>query len=180
LGLLAGWFTYFRMLIMPIVHVLLRIPNLAWIPVAILLLGFGSQSTVFIIFLAGFFPVLISTVAGVRNVDVKLVQAALMLGTARSKLLFKVLLPGAFPHLISGLRIGLANGWRALIAAEMVSAQGTGIGYAIYQARWSFDHEAAFAGILVIALIGICVEMFFNKLENRTLSNWGLDAGKGV
>lgn len=159
---------------MPIVHMMQTIPSLAWIPIAILLLGLGSPATVFIIFLAGVFAITINTVAGVRSIDVPNIRAAQMLGVGRGALLTQVLLPGAAPHTLSGLRVGLANGWRGLIAAEMVAAQGTGLGYAIFQARWSFDYNSAFASIIVIALIGLAVEVVFNVIERRTVHRWGM------
>lgn len=173
-GICLGWFAPGRLLLMPLVHIMQTIPSLAWIPIAILLLGLGWQATVFIIFLAGVFAVILNTVAGVCSIDIQHVRAAQMLGAGRAALLGQVLLPGAAPHILSGMRVGLANGWRALIAAEMVAAEGTGLGYAIFQARWSFDYPSAFASIIVIALIGLAVEAIFKTVESRTVQRWGL------
>ena len=177
-GLIMGWFPGLRSLFMPIVCMLQNIPSLAWIPVAILLLGLGNQTTVFIIFLAGLFAIIVNTVIGVRSIDHFYIRAARMLGAGQLTLFTKILLPGATPHILSGLRIGLANGWRALIAAEMVAAQGTGLGYVILQSRWNFDYTSAFASILIIAVIAIFVEGIFESIEMHTIKQWGLDHEK--
>src|SRR5690606_16527591 len=97
-------------LIIPLTAFFQPIPSLAWIPLAILLLGLGNQSTVFIIFLAGLFPVIISVSTGIRSVSSGLIRAAQMLGASRRVVYSRVLLPGALPHLLIGLRTALANG----------------------------------------------------------------------
>ena len=86
-----------------------------------------------------------------------------------------MLLPGALPHILSGLRIGLGNGWRVLLAAEMVVGAGTGLGYSIIQARWTLDYSSAFACLLVILGIGLTVEhLVFAPLERWTVERWRL------
>ena len=175
IGILMGWSSFFERLMMPIIFILQPIPSLAWIPVAILLLGLGQRSTIFIIFLAGVFPIVINMAAGVSSVNKMYIRAAKMLGSDDKTLFFKVLLPGAIPHLLSGFRVGLANGWRALIAAEMVAGAGSGLGYAIYQSRWNLDYTSAFVSIIVICIIGLIIERFgFALIEKRTIERWGL------
>jgi ABC-type nitrate/sulfonate/bicarbonate transport system permease component len=86
-----------------------------------------------------------------------------------------VLLPGALPQIISGLRVGLGNSWRVVVAAEMVVGTGSGLGYAIVQSRWSLDFTSAFVCIIVIAMIGLVVEQAVLKpLERRTIRRWGI------
>lgn len=178
LGILMGWSALMERLLMPLIYVLQPIPSLAWIPVAILLLGLGQSSTIFIIFLAGVFPIIINMTAGVRTVNGMYIRAAQMLGSNDRTLFFQVLLPGAIPHLLSGFRVGLANGWRALIAAEMVAGAGSGLGYAIYQSRWNLDYTSAFVSIIFICLIGLFIERFgFSLLEKRTIKRWGMTRG---
>ena len=98
-----------------------------------------------------------------------------MMGAGQMTMLFKVLLPGAMPSIISGLRIGLGNGWRVLVAAEMIVGAGTGLGYSIIQARWTLDYASAFACLCVICVIGLLIEhLVFNPLEKRTVERWSL------
>ncbi|NLP18599.1 MAG: ABC transporter permease [Firmicutes bacterium] len=174
-GILTGCFQSLDNTITPLLTLLQPIPSLAWIPVAILLLGLGFTSTVFIIILAAFFPIAVNTSSGIKNVDPILIQAARMLGAKNASILCRVALPASLAQILSGLRVGLANGWRALIAAEMVAGTGSGLGFAIYQSRWNLDYPSAFACISLIALLGLLVEGFvFTQIEDRTIKKWGI------
>lgn len=174
-GLAAGWSRKLEHLTFPLVHTLQLVPGLAWIPVALLLFGVGEGATIFMIAITAFCPVAISMQAGVRRMDPTFIRAAQMLGARSSGLFLRVLLPGSLPHLLSGLRVGLGNGWRVLVAAEMIVGTGTGLGYCIIQSRWSLDYPSAFACVLVIVLIGLVVEKgVFANLERWTVERWEL------
>lgn len=174
-GLLAGWWGPLERLASPAVHVLQLIPGLAWIPVALLLFGIGERATVFMIAMTTFPPVAISVLGGAKRVDATYLRAARMMGARGSALLLRVLLPGALPQVLSGLRVGLGNGWRVVVAAEMIVGTGTGLGYSIIQARWTLDYASALACVAVICLIGLVVErVVFLPLERRTVEQWGL------
>ena len=174
-GLLAGWHPNVEKLTLPIVHVFQMIPGLAWIPVAILLFGISAEATVFMIAVTAFTPVAINVLSGVKQVDATYVRAARMMRARGTTLLFRVLIPGSLPQILSGLRIGLGNGWRVLVAAEMIVGAGTGLGYSIIQARWTLDYTSAFACMLVICVIGLVVErLVFGMLERATVERWGL------
>lgn len=173
-GLLLGWWRGLDRATRPVVYVLQLVPGLAWIPVALLLFGVGENATIFMIFVTALAPIVINTVAGVHGVDPGYVHAARMMGSTPRSLFFRVLLPAAVPHLLSGLRVGVANGWRVLVAAEMIVGTGTGLGYSILQARWTLDYPSAFACILVIVALGLGVEkLVFAPLERRTAERWG-------
>lgn len=178
-GLAAGWWRPLEQLTMPAVHILQLVPGLAWIPVAILIFGVGEKATFFMIALTVFAPAVINVVSGVKRVDVALLRAARMLGAGPSALFLRVLIPGALPQILSGLRVGLGNGWRVLVAAEMIVGTGTGLGYAIVQARWTLDYAAAFVCIIVICLVGLATEhLVFRPLEKLTVERWGLARGE--
>ena len=88
------------------------------------------------------------------------------------------MVPAATLAIVAGLRIGLANSWRVLIAAEMIVGTGVGLGYAIIQSRWSLDFEASFVCIMIICLIGLVVEkVIFEVLEKRIMAQMGLGQG---
>lgn len=177
-GLTAGWWRSLGRLTMPSVQILQLVPGLAWIPVAILLFGIGERATFFMISITAFAPIAINVVDGVKRVDENYIRAARMLGTGGKSLFFRVLLPGALPHIISGLRVGLGNSWRVLVAAEMVVGTGTGLGYSIIQSRWTMDYASAFVCILVICCVGLIMERFvFRHLESHTIERWGLYRG---
>ncbi len=174
-GMACGrWHTVER-LFMPSVQILQLIPGLAWIPVAILIFGIGDSATLFMIAVTAFAPVAINVTGGVKRVDEMYVRAARMLGLNNHMLFVNVLVPGALPHILSGLRIGLGNSWRVLVAAEMIVGSGTGLGYAIIQSRWTLDYSGAFVCIAIICVIGLIVErLIFIPLEKRTIELWGL------
>ena len=174
-GLAAGWWRTLDRLTSPGILVLQLIPGLAWIPVALLLFGVGENATRFMIAVTAFAPIAINVTDGVKQVDTQYIRAAQMLGAGRKALFLRVLLPGALPQIISGLRVGLGNSWRVVVAAEMVVGTGSGLGYAIVQSRWSLDFTSAFVCIIVIAVIGLVIEQALLKpLEKRTIRRWGL------
>ncbi len=178
-GLLAGWRRSVERLVLPIAYALQLVPGPAWIPVALLLFGVGAKATIFMIAATAVAPVAINVASGVRHIDETLVHAAQMMGTRGGALFFRVLVPGALPNILTGLRVGLGNGWRVLVAAEMVVGAGTGLGYEIIQARWTLDYPAAFACILVICIVGLATEhLVFRPLERRTVERWGVRMGE--
>jgi ABC-type nitrate/sulfonate/bicarbonate transport system permease component len=174
-GLLAGWYRHFEALTVPIVHVLQLVPGLAWLPVALLVFGISTGATVFMIAVTAFCPVALNVLAGMKRVDATYIRAARMMGARGGTLLVRVLVPGTLPHALTGLRVGLGNGWRVLVAAEMIVGSGTGLGYSIIQARWTLDYPSAFSCIVVICVIGLVVEqLVFGPIEARTVERWGL------
>jgi len=178
LGLLLGWSRLWERLAMPTVTVLQLIPGLAWIPVAILLFGIGPRTTIFMIAVTALAPIVINITAGVKGVDEMHLRAARMMGADDRTLFLRVLLPGSLPHLLSGLRVGFANGWRVLVAGEMVVGTGTGLGYSVIQARWNLDYAGAFVCVAIICAIGLIVERgVLLPLERRTIERWALARG---
>ena len=174
-GLLLGWSRLFERLSMPTVTALQLVPGLAWIPVAILLFGIGERATVFMIAITALAPIVINTTAGVKGVNELFIRAARMMGADDRTLFTRVLLPGSLPHLLSGLRVGFANGWRVLVAGEMIVGTGTGLGYSIIQSRWTLDYAGAFVCIALICLIGLLAERgVLLPLERKTIERWGL------
>lgn len=168
MGLFLGSSEMLQKTIMPVIYVIQLIPGLAWIPIALLIFGLGNTSTIFMIAATAFAPIVINTSGGIRAAPTVYVRAARMMGAGKATIFLRVMLPSAALSIINGLRIGLANGWRVLIAAEMIVGVGLGLGYSIIQARWSLDFEAAFVSILVISIIGLLIEKtLFSVLEKK-------------
>lgn len=167
-GLLVGVSRGCRDVVMPLAYMLQLIPGLAWVPIAMLLFGIGNAATIFMIFVTALAPIIINTSGGIQGVPAIYLRAARMMGASWPRVFFQVMLPASLPAVVNGLRIGFANGWRVLIAAEMVVGVGLGLGYAIIQARWSLDFEAAFVCIALICAIGLLFEkVVFAALERR-------------
>lgn len=175
LGIVLGVSRHFHDVGIVPVYILQMIPGLAWVPIALIIFGLGDVSTIFMIFMTALPPIVINTSGGIRSVSPDMVRAAEMMGASRSRIFFRILIPASALSLINGLRIGLANGWRVLIAAEMVVGVALGLGYSIIQSRWSLDFEAAFVCIIIICTIGLVIEKFlFTVLENRIRNRLGL------
>ena len=174
IGFVLGIYPTLYKLFMPMIYVLQLIPGLAWIPIALLIFGLGNISTIFMIFILALTPIIITTSSGIRETPPDYIDAAILMGANKRSLFKHVLLPSSLFHIIDGLRIGLANSWRVLIAAEMIVGSGVGLGYIIIQSRWSLDYTSAFVSIVIIVMIGLSTEKFiFKKIENRLRDKYG-------
>jgi len=159
----------------PILSLLLPIPSIAWIPIVILWLGLGDLTCTVIVFLAGIFSVVYNVSTGVRSVSKYYVWAAQSMGATRLQIFYKVMLPGALPYIVTGLKLAMGGGWRALVAAEMLSATMWGLGYRIYQAKQFLAVDVMYAGIISLALMGFALErIIFTYIERRTIEKWGM------
>ena len=172
LGIMMGWWRVVYDQVNPIMEILRPIPPLAWIPLSILWFGIGDEQNQFIIFLGIFFPILVNTIVGVKNIDPILVRAARSLGASERKLLARIVFIGALPQIITGVRIGLGVGWMALVAAELVGAN-SGLGFVINDARSMLRTDIIIVGMLAIGLIGLLIDAAILVLGRRLLP-WSL------
>ncbi len=162
LGLAMGWSPRFRNVVDPLLEFIRPIPPLAWIPLSILWFGIGDVQIVYIIFLAAFFPVVLNSLAGARDVDPYLVRAGLSLGARRWTLFSTVVLPAALPQIFTGMRIGLGIGWMALVAGELVAAP-SGLGYMINNARTLFRSDYILLGMVMIGALGLVLDYLMRQ-----------------
>ena len=176
LGMAMGWWRVVYNQVNPVMEILRPIPPLAWIPLSILWFGLGDEQNEFIIFLGMFFPILVNTVVGVKNIDPNLVRAARSLGAPERKVLWRVVLQGALPQIITGVRIGLGVGWMALVAAELVGAN-SGLGFLINDARSMLRTDTIAVGMLTIGIIGLVIDTAIRVLSRRLLP-WSLALSK--
>lgn len=163
LGLAMGWFAGFRAAVEPVIEFIRPIPPLAWIPLSILWFGIGDMQIQYIIFLAAFFPVVLNSMAGARDIDRYLVRAGLCLGARPSDLFLTVILPGALPNIFTGLRVALGIGWMALVAGELVAAP-SGLGYLINNARTLFRSDYILLGMVLIGALGLVLDFLMRQL----------------
>lgn len=153
IGVLMGRFPLVNAALDPAVNLFRPVPATAWVPLVLLIIGFGSQATIFLITLSAFFPILLNTIAATREVPPRLVEAARMLGTTRVGVLLKVVVPAATPGIVSGLRIGLGLGWVILVLGE-ANGIDTGLGSMIMLAREQVRTDRVVVGMIVIGLAG--------------------------
>jgi len=170
LGLLMGWSPKLLKMVRPLFELIRPIPPLAWIPIAILWFGIGVKSAAFIIFLGAFFPILLNTISGVLSINPILIEAARTLHATEKDIFLKVLLPGAIPSVFVGMRIGIGIGWMTLVAAEFTGVkEGYGLGYMIMTARDIQRPDEILAGMLVIGVIGLLIDISLRTTESKII-----------
>ncbi len=152
----------------PLLQVLRPIPPIAYIPLAILWFGLGNAPAIFLIALGAFFPVLMNTIAGVRQVDGIYVRAARNLGVSQRTMFVRVMLPAAVPYILSGVRIGIGTAFIVVIVSEMIAVN-NGLGFRILEAREYFWSDKIIAGMISIGLLGLAIDIGMNKLNNHLL-----------
>ncbi|AGA70379.1 ABC-type nitrate/sulfonate/bicarbonate transport system, permease component [Desulfitobacterium dichloroeliminans LMG P-21439] len=154
------------------------LPGIALLPLIIIWFGTGTVSILVIIIHSVIWPLILNMMTGFRSIPPIYKEVGLNLGLNRFRIIKDILIPASLPYALSGLRIGWARAWRALISAEMifgaVGANG-GLGWYIFKQRVFMDTPGLFAGLFVIVLIGIIVEdFFFAVIEERTIKKWGM------
>jgi NitT/TauT family transport system permease protein len=175
-GLMLGWYPVAARAVNPVIQILRPISPLAWIPLAIVWFGIGNTSSIFLIFLASFFPVVVATVNGVRNVPPMFRNAGQNFGLSSAELLRRVIFPAALPHVLVGLRIALGIAWLVVVAAEMIAVD-SGLGYLIIDSRNAGQrYDLVVAGMLLIGLIGLGLDMMIRTMERWKSVRWGFSS----
>ena len=172
-GLALGWYPAAGHVVNPLIQMLRPISPIAWIPVAIVLFGVGDLASIYLIFLASFFPIVVSTMNGVRNVPAMYRRAGRNFGLAPASLLRKVVLPAALPQMLVGLRLALGIAWLVVVAAEMIAAE-SGLGYLVIDSRNAGKrYDLVVGAMIVIGLIGLALDHGFRRAERIRSIRWG-------
>jgi NitT/TauT family transport system permease protein len=164
LGVLMGLVPLVRAALQPIVGALFAVPKVAILPLVMLMFGLGEQSKWAIIAIAVFFQVLISTTAGVANIDRIYLDVGRNFGAGRLATLWTIALPGALPVIFAGIRLGWGVSLLLLVTAEMMAAK-SGLGYLIWQAWQTFTIEEMYVGLVTIATLGMFSFWLLDVLE---------------
>lgn len=170
LGLFLGWSARIGNAATYIAKFLSAIPPIVYIPYGIALLPTFRSVSVFVIFLAAFWPILAGTMSGVLNVGRKMIDSARVLNVNRFTMLFSVILPAALPQIFIGCNQGLTVSFILLTSAEMIGAR-DGLGYYVKQYSDFGDYTRTITGILVIGIVVVAISFLFNKLQ-RYLLRW--------
>jgi NitT/TauT family transport system permease protein len=172
LGLTIGWYRRAEMALNPLVQVFRPISPLAWIPLAILWFGVGDASSIFLIFLGCFFPLLLTSINAVRNIPSVYINAGRNFGLRPADLVYRVLYPAVVPQLLVGLRITLGVAWLVVVAAEMIAVD-SGLGFLIVDARNAGNrYDLVVAGMVIIGLIGLLLDTAMRSLEKVRSFRW--------
>ena len=170
LGLLMGVVRRFEAFVDPLLQLFRQVSALALFPVFLLFFGIGEASKIAIIFWAAFWPVLLNTISGVKQVEKLLIHSALSMGATRSFIFFKVILPAAAPSIFTGIRLAGAYSITALVAAEMIGSH-AGLGFLTLNSQEIFQIPSMYAGIVLLALLGLALNYVLALLEKR-LTRW--------
>jgi ABC-type nitrate/sulfonate/bicarbonate transport system permease component len=168
LGLLAGQIRVVRNLVEPVVELLRPIPPLALLPLFIVWIGIGEASKIGFITYATFFPMFLSTVHAVRQIDPLLLRAALSLGARPGQIFLQVILPAALPEILTGVRLSLALSFFVIVISEFIGAE-HGLGYLINDGRNFFLVPQMLGAAILLGLLGYLGNALVRLLERRVL-----------
>src|SRR6056297_2402080 len=187
LGILMGTYGRVYSMLNNFFSLFRPIPPLAWVPLVTAWFGVSSLagplgleqgqwyiylsnlkfSMLFIIFIGAFYPILTSTIYGVKNVHQTLIEASRVLGADEWTIFRKVVLPAAMPSIVTGLRIGLGIAWMCLVSAEMLPGSLSGIGYLITHAYTLASTDIVIAGMVCIGVVGAFMDLIFRYVEEK-------------
>jgi len=174
LGVAVGLNRRLAAVLEPITGFFNALSGIAWLPLAVTWFGLGWASVTFIMVNTIFFFVFFNTLVGVRTVPRIFEQAVRTLGGSRRHVILHVLIPGAMPSIVTGIRMSIGFGWRAVIAAEMI-ATSTGLGFLIFNAGNFHQTDTILVGIVSIGLLWLLTDrLVLQPLERRTIERWGL------
>jgi len=173
-GLWLGNHARARVAFLPLINFFRSLSPLAWIPFAILWFGIGDLPTVFLIFMASFFPLVLATVAGVANIPSVYFRVAGDYRFSGTEVLTKVTLPAVAPQVITSLRVTAGLAWLVVVAAEMIAGR-AGLGFAIWDARNGLRMDLLVCGMIVIGVIGIVLDRILLQLTKIPSVRWGYE-----
>ncbi len=172
-GILLGLSVRGERAVNPLLQVLRPISPLAWIPIAILWFGVGDLSAVFLIFIAALFPLTLTAMHAVHNIEGVHLSAGSNFGLSRTRLVRSVVLPAILPELVVGMRLALGIAWLVVVAAEMIAVN-SGLGFLIVDARNAGNrYDLVVAGMILIGVIGLLLDGIMRRLERLDFVRWG-------
>ena len=172
-GLAFGWMPRLASAFNPVIQMARPISPLAWMPLAILWFGVSEAAPAFLIFLGAFFPIVVASMNGVRSVPAMYLQAGRNFGLGAPRLLARVVFPAALPQILVGLRIALGIAGLVVVAAEMIAVD-SGLGYLIIDSRNAGKrYDLVVAGMLLIGVIGLLLDILVRQLEKLKTVRWG-------
>jgi NitT/TauT family transport system permease protein len=166
LGMWMGWSRPVRRVLDPFVAALHPVPKISMLPIIMLFLGIGVASRTFVVALSVFFPLLINTMAGVRQIHPIYFEVARNYGAGRIAIFRKVVAPGSLPFVLAGTRLALNVGLSLTIAVELITAE-DGIGTMIWLSWQTLRVEELYASVVIAAIIGIGIRLIVQALSAR-------------
>lgn len=176
LGLLLGYVKPLRELATPIIEVLRPIAPIAWAPIFIATRALGyTWGPALVVFMGMLFPLLTSTIFGVQRIDSSWIDASKTMGANKMQIFYKVIFPSSVPFILNGLKTALGIGWMCIVAAEIYTTSLGGIGYFVYEMSTVFYWDYAFAGIIVIAVLGLLTTGVAEQVSKYVSKKMGVE-----
>ncbi len=167
-GAIVGGLASLRQALLPVFSSLYAIPIVILYPVFTAWFGIGSESKIAFAGIYGFFPVMLSTAAGIRTIDPQHLLAARSMGATLSQQITRVIIPASIPTVLTGVRLGGALAIIGVVVAEMLISA-AGIGYIVTRNRTILDSPRVFAGIILVVLLSVAFDRLARLIEHRTL-----------
>lgn len=152
-GLVIGLSRMMERVLDPTIQVLRNIPVTAWVPLSLVFFGIGNAPAIFLIGLGAFFPAVINSTHGVRQINITLYKAARMMGANERELLSRVILPAALPSILTGVRLSMGLAWVLVVVAEILAVR-SGLGYLLNDSYLFYRNDVVIAAMLSIGLLG--------------------------
>lgn len=172
LGLICEASPITNSLLMPVIGGARNVAAISLFPLLIVLFGIGDFPRIIVIFWTAFPAIMLSTMQGLNRIDISLIEAGQNLGANRRQIYQRIKIPLALPQILNGLRIGIGNGFIAIVVAEMLGAS-KGLGFMVLWTTQSFKYKETYAYILIIAIVGglinLTMNYFIKKFERKIL-----------
>lgn len=178
LGLAAGWYRRLNYVLDPFLAALYATPRIALLPLIVLWVGLGIGSKVVVVFLSAFFPICLTTIAGVRTVSAAHLEVARSFAAGDAHIFRTIVLPSCLPFILAGLRLGLGRGLVGVVVAELYGAS-AGIGFLINLAGSMFQTDTVFVGIALLAGFGLVFNEILRRAERR-VERWRPPVGAAL
>lgn len=166
LGLMLARFWILDVALDMYVTFLYSTPTVALVPLIVLWAGFDTAAKVVILFLFAFFPMVINTYQGVKNVDPKLLEVGKAFRCSEGQLWFNIVLPAASPFIVTGLRLAVGRGLIGMVLADLYTAI-SGIGYLIVRTASTYQVDKMFVPIMTLGVLGVTMTGLLRLLERR-------------
>jgi NitT/TauT family transport system permease protein len=165
-GLFIGVSRLFERAVDPTVQLMRNIPVTAWVPLSLVFFGIGNAPAIFLIGLGAFYPNVVNTTHGVRQMNSILYKAAAMMGTSRREMLLRVILPASLPSIMTGLRLSMGVAWVLVVAAEILAVR-SGLGYLLNDAYQFYRNDVVIAAMISIGALGFLSDVVVVAIRNK-------------
>jgi NitT/TauT family transport system permease protein len=168
IGVAIRYYAWFEKLTLPTITLLSPVSPIAWLPVAIFLFGIGNAPAIFMVVVALFFHMVLSTISQIDGVSRNLINVARTMGASKRQIYGRVIVPAILPGLLLTLRLNLFGAWMVVLVAESTGV-GYGLGQVIMLARNTFNPSLVFFTIALIGVLGFTFDWLLRQTQKRIL-----------